>query len=150
MFSTSTGLHWARVSRRGIPLQSIRSRLFTHTPPSPSRHALPRVRTPQEKPHAPILSFREELARTSPVKSFSEQVKRPSIRNQTLVSICICIGRYVARNETTVYFSSSSLGRVLCSPLLQHRPTSTRIIGRKDFRACRWFGEIECLAMMRW
>lgn len=64
-------------------------RLFSFTPNQRLPRQFSRYELPRRAPPTPIPSFREEVARASEIKSFSEQVEEPSIRNQILVSIPI-------------------------------------------------------------
>src|SRR5882762_841582 len=81
-------LHW-QTARALRPC--LRPPLSIRLTPGIPRHRVPRaVRFLSDNSQPPIPSFRDQIARTSEVKSFSEHVRRPSIRNQVLVCVPSC------------------------------------------------------------
>ncbi|OBZ66849.1 Rho GTPase-activating protein 23 [Grifola frondosa] len=84
-------------------LWSLRSSWLSRIPQHRSFSFTPNHRLPNPTPLRPLLSFRQQLARTSKTKSFSEAVKRPSIRNQILFFGFVSFSAFHLAAELTNY-----------------------------------------------
>lgn len=84
---------------RSLPRNQSRWFSFSHQLRFPR---IPEPRTPGASPDYP--SFRGAVARANTIKSFSEEVKHPSIRNQIAVSFSVCRKSCFALSSLTSFF----------------------------------------------
>lgn len=98
---------------------------------------------------APLRSFREQIARTSEVKSFAQQLRRPSVRNQVLVraavlilpgqicdGVCLCSLRLALPSPCTVWQRGGRTLPPSTGPICCKRPAAPGRHGRLVMMRC--------------